>query len=154
METKHTPTPGPWIARQQFNVGNMPFNPLWGVYIQQEKGLDTVYEQVAENCIEEHAHLFATAPKTAAERDRLSEINADLLEALKACIRSADSDHNTEADSYWRNVSVEVIEQARTVINKVCTTKDICGLAQCPSCANLLPGYRSVGADGIIHIGG
>jgi hypothetical protein len=30
------------------------------------------------------ANLFAAAPETAAERDRLKEINAELLEALKA----------------------------------------------------------------------
>ena len=35
-----------------------------------------------------NARLIAAAPETAAERDRLREINAELLEALQVCVKA------------------------------------------------------------------
>jgi hypothetical protein len=35
-----------------------------------------------------NARLIASAPETAAERDRLKKINAELLEALEACVEA------------------------------------------------------------------
>jgi len=41
--------------------------------------------QMCEPNAKEHARLIAAAPETAAERDRLKAINAELLTALEAC---------------------------------------------------------------------
>ena len=35
-----------------------------------------------------NAHMIAAAPETAAERDRLKEINAELLEALQTILNN------------------------------------------------------------------
>ena len=39
-----------------------------------------------------NARLIAAAPETAAERDRLKEVNAELLEALKDAVSALDAD--------------------------------------------------------------
>ena len=68
MNTTHTPGPWRYMATPASGYTD------WGVKI----GRDTIGVYV-----EADARLIAAAPETAAERDRLKTINADLLAALE-----------------------------------------------------------------------
>lgn len=95
---KHTP--GPWVYSFE------SVDPEWAV-------VTTVGGSVIANVNSDHrqeanARLIAAAPETAAERDRLKEVNADLLAALKqfrtkvynaALISGMDHEWATEACS-------------------------------------------------------
>ena len=75
MTAQHTPGPWGFYLYQQ--------TERWGVESQKE-GLLVVDCGPAENLFSEgNARLIAAAPETAAERDRLREINADLVEVLE-----------------------------------------------------------------------
>ena len=77
MTTKHTP--GPWQAQDYWIIGCV--EDSWDIMA----GADTACpKRVAKVFTSEaDARLIAAAPETAAERDRLKEVNAELLEALK-----------------------------------------------------------------------
>ena len=70
--TTHTPGPWPW------RVHEAHYTDL--ISVRFEDG--TVICQMWEPNAKEHASLIAAAPDTAAERDRLKAINADLMAAL------------------------------------------------------------------------
>lgn len=85
METKHTP--GPWFVmgidgNGDTQVSGHPF------YIGHS---DPLYHCIVTGNNEAerkaNAALIAAAPETAAERDRLRQVNAELLVALKGIIR-------------------------------------------------------------------
>ena len=78
-------TPGPWTA-EGFTVyagdgddfGDVARATAGDSHVDPDYHLDRPdYERIA------NARLIAAAPETAAERDRLREVNADLLEAAK-----------------------------------------------------------------------
>lgn len=95
---KHTS--GPW---------NVDFPPEGGVVVCEEEGAVLLrFEDYDEDRIDEDALLVAAAPKAAAERDRLKELNAEMLEALKAMASAATSEF----------VPVNVIRDAQKVIAK------------------------------------
>lgn len=74
MNTKHTP--GTWFINTNSDeclLGKLSVESTSGYYICQ---VDEGVEQ------ESNASLIAAAPETASERDKLKEINAELLEAL------------------------------------------------------------------------
>jgi len=74
-------TPGPWSARHVPMRGIS--DDTWCIDWSDDQ------EEVAEIVHgEANARLIASAPETAAERDRLKEINAELLEALKKMYRA------------------------------------------------------------------
>lgn len=83
--SKHTP--GPWFVDAHKNV------------VAEGGGL------VAFPCIsagfdqEANARLIAAAPETAAERDRLKEINAELLDALTEIVAAADGNGWKQLDA-------------------------------------------------------
>ena len=73
--TQATHTPGPWTYTR--NPENTRF------VIDSEPGRALAVTAGFECDNEANARLIAAAPETAAERDRLKEINAELLEALE-----------------------------------------------------------------------
>ena len=67
-------TPGPWYTLSK------PDDPQGLIYDESTgKNIATSYDP-------KHAPLIAAAPETAAERDKLKEINAELLAALEWCL--------------------------------------------------------------------
>ncbi len=51
----------------------------------------------SENALtKNNARLITAAPETAAERDRLKEINAELLESLKDCVACLGGKHSED----------------------------------------------------------
>ncbi len=82
QQTNHTPAP--WIIGSD-NFGNVIVckDKLFISHIHPISN-DGVSLNAAE--AEANARLIAAAPETAAERDRLKEINAELLEALQKIV--------------------------------------------------------------------
>ena len=76
---------------------------------------DTDAQPIATVYRPDHALLIATAPETAAERDRLRAVNADLL-ALLGDVVSADQFymHDVSRSTYLR----EIAFKARTALAK------------------------------------
>lgn len=77
QQAKHTP--GPWVQSTSYDGS-------------EEHITAAEYEAVA-SCVNSNrkanARLIAAAPETAAERDRLKALNADLLAALKAIAKTS-----------------------------------------------------------------
>lgn len=74
------PTPGPWHA----TLGQTtPLGEIWHVDREGETMgfIATLWSEAGAS--EANARLVAAAPETAAERDRLREVNAEMLKALK-----------------------------------------------------------------------
>ena len=75
-------TPGPWTTEH-----NAPF--VWGIYGPDNNWIAQTLPKSDDGSadspdqVEANARLIAAAPETAAERDRLREINAELLAALE-----------------------------------------------------------------------
>jgi hypothetical protein len=77
------PTPGPWRVSNARPTKVRGFDILAGyvkIVASAHLGHD-LYKDQAER--EANARLIAAAPETAAERDRLKEVNAELLEVLR-----------------------------------------------------------------------
>ncbi len=105
MSIQHTP--GPWVIDEQVGtwtarlVGTPPktLNENLHSLIAEVYG---TFEKYAEYKVERdaNARLIAAAPETAAERDRLREINKELLEACKfafsVSVSHPDMGNNTE----------------------------------------------------------
>ena len=78
-----TPTPGPWAAEDDHDGYRIEGrgNPSGTVAVL------TARRSVTGKA---DALLIAAAPETAAERDRLREVNADLLAALRVMVATVD----------------------------------------------------------------
>jgi hypothetical protein len=74
-------TPGPYEIEEILNASHSNHQRFWSYGVKAGKIRIAVCCDVPG--IKENAHLFAAAPETAAERDRLREVNAELLAALK-----------------------------------------------------------------------
>ena len=120
-ETKHTP--GPWGARV------LKFKDHASVTIYAENGFQvgscTCSHKLAklENLqqAEANAALIAAAPETAAERDRLKEINAELLQALEKIARGLPSREGLGGHAplvFLGNTARAAIAKAKGKINK------------------------------------
>jgi hypothetical protein len=59
-----------------------------------------------------------SAPETAAERDRLRAVNAELLEALGDAIAMLEHYQSGRADNWTRGRALSTIKDARTAIAK------------------------------------
>ena len=103
MSHKHTP--GPW----HLEVGEdgppvvKDDNGEFVTYLSETRYHDGRHDQEAEA----NARLIAAAPQTAAERDRLREVNAELLAALKAMFRAAELRDMDNCDIRSPHVAVE-----------------------------------------------
>ena len=112
MNAKHTPkpwrvadiTPDDHAAAVITNFPEGHDDPLYlvAVYGQQSAA---------------DARLIAAAPETAAERDRLKQINAELLAALEECITDAAATCHRNA-KYQRMRSEYINQVARAAIAK------------------------------------
>lgn len=83
MTTPHTP--GPWSFQKDYLT---VYSSSTGKTQAIAKVLFSLPHNAASPCVprdqaESNVHLIAAAPETAAERDRLKAINAELLEALE-----------------------------------------------------------------------
>ena len=79
--TKHTPEP--------WDVYHGKHDDSPAAFVANSEDMVVVARlppfEVSQETMEANAALIAAAPKTAVERDRLREINAELLAALKKC---------------------------------------------------------------------
>ncbi len=92
-ETKHTP--GPWYAEPVING-----KEHW-IISHGENGSSNIPATYA------NALLINAAPATAAERDRLKAINADLLEALRNLAeRAEDVSENIDPRKRYEGVTI------------------------------------------------
>ena len=102
-------TPGPWIA-----VANRGNNAVSDV-VDRDGYTIAHCRNVSVGCWEANARLIAAAPDTAAERDRLKEVNAELLSALKHLLAFVEA--HTEAGEVIPPYTVEHV-RARAAIAK------------------------------------
>lgn len=121
-EAKHTP--GPWTVAESFTPG---YRKCPAIQANEPKSgemfeLCVIFgeddDAVATPMAQANARLIAAAPETAAERDRLREVNADMLAALKGLrpiIEAAES--NASGNLEWPRVSAR-INAARAAIAK------------------------------------
>lgn len=101
--TEHTP--GPWIYESETKtIRSKPAN-YWLASMDSWDG-------AVNN--EANARLIAAAPETAAERDRLKDINADLLAALEAAVARVELAVREEQ----RPIMVAWLPSARAAIAK------------------------------------
>lgn len=113
----HKHTPGPWSRGRVLNtsqtarwtqqardeVGAIEATQVFSSFTQLDEGrgrglVCTVNEHHPQ--YEANANLIAAAPETAAERDKLKEVNSELLEALEILKRKY-SDNNMEGGEAW-----------------------------------------------------
>ena len=98
--SKDKHTPGPWcvgaINDCLFIINRQP-RPSNDYVVFEGSGFATVdkFQIIAKldyPSADANARLIAAAPETAAERDRLREVNAELLAALKDAVSALDAD--------------------------------------------------------------
>jgi hypothetical protein len=110
---KHPTTP-PWTFRSVGSINEV--TARWGdrdwlIAKLDSKSLgwhEDSYCAMLEN--DANARLIAAAPETAAERDRLKEVNAELLAALKALYEATPDNEGGDLG--------EACRQARAAISK------------------------------------
>ena len=84
-----THTPGPWhLAKCEDGIvfaiaGGDESRFRSRALLKMTTSVNDTEEQIAEQ--NANARLIAAAPETAAERDRLKEVNAELLEVVRVC---------------------------------------------------------------------
>ena len=104
-QVKHTP--GPWKISDMLAIDNMLVRDGSVAWVHNSRRMEAasgalIGEVTSDSWIEggnsglpivkdraemlANAALIAAAPETAAERDRLRAVNADLLEALRKCV--------------------------------------------------------------------
>ena len=98
MNAKHTPGPCP-ICRENHSV----------------RSCDEYHSRIAR-IYAWRGHIFAAAPETAAERDRLKALNAELLAALKHLDDVANEPNGHPHG--WDAAMVEASDKARAAIAK------------------------------------
>jgi hypothetical protein len=95
IEHKHTP--GPWRFCSDGHIVSAstgervctPHSTLLG---------GKVSDQIKD--LKRNARLIAAAPETAAERDRLREVNAELVAALSELLAEAEEFHNPHTEGW------------------------------------------------------
>ena len=107
---KHSPEP--W---------NVDVPPEGGVVVCDANGavLLRFEDYFDEAVLDEDALLVAAAPKTAAERDRLKAVNAEMLAALKAVIESMESPYGEERQRLNDAMANVADKKVRAAIAKV-----------------------------------
>lgn len=113
MSNQHTP--GPWTFGPCYVEAGKPF----GYYVNGPKSEADEYGITERICTTPNvrwgerqianARLIAAAPETAAERDRLREINQELIEALAGLI-------DPHGDMYCGECPMEPQQIARAVL--------------------------------------
>ena len=120
MTSKHTP--GPWryqgVGQHFWITSAHPATPsVVGTHVAELPYAPPVVKNSmcpGHDEAEANARLIAAAPETAAERDRLKEINAELLAACDAAISLWDDLYSGMSDEGER----EVFETMRAAIAK------------------------------------
>ena len=90
MTTKHTP--GPWTVGKE----KEPFDIIETYPIRHGKYVNDViaYVPLCKPNAKDNASFIAAAPATAAERDKLLQINAELAGVLSRILRAHESGNN------------------------------------------------------------
>lgn len=111
MTSKHTP--GPWkVQPAPFAPGDIQvvLQDDFRIYIPL---MATDWDDAKRQLMRANAKLIAAAPETAAERDTLKAINAELLEALEALLPIVGAPR-----TYTSGDVFEAQDKARAVIAK------------------------------------
>ena len=113
MTTQHTP--GPYII--DADPDNEGFLSIY-------TATDGINAELAGKIGERsNADLFAAAPETAAERDRLKAVNAELVKALNLCAQElADAYHTLDFTDIPEHPARKVFDQACAVLTKATGT--------------------------------
>lgn len=85
METKHTP--GPWVVRMTASGNPFIYDDATGKNIA---GVTGIRPGIDAEESQANAALIAQAPDLLADRDRLRQINAQLVAALETIVCDAD----------------------------------------------------------------
>jgi hypothetical protein len=114
--TEHTP--GPWVYREDDQTITAI---LEGEVARKYDAQAIIAEVRPQPEAYANARLIAAAPETAAERDRLREVNAELLEALRNLV--VDLEERAEWDGEARVVCAGAFtySNARAAIAKAAT---------------------------------
>lgn len=110
METKHTP--GKWIVRMTASGNPFIYEDATGKNIAGVAGTRTGIDAEESQA---NAALIAQAPDLLAERDRLRQVNAELVAALDRLIFAAECRDNTMGDPS-RLIDVKASLVAATVL--------------------------------------
>lgn len=100
-DTKHTP--GPWTYAP-WGDGSSPEGCV-NIYAPDSE------VTIAEDVLKQEAPLLAAAPETAAERDRLKAVNAELLGLLKEAYDNLE-------DNEYEPMNVDLYNRIRRGITK------------------------------------
>lgn len=92
MKAAHTP--GPWRSHDHRDKRHREYAIMAGEGEGAVKVASCHTHHVPWDVAAVNSHLIAAAPETAAERDRLKEINAELLAALKDLLGDRRNDEN------------------------------------------------------------
>ncbi len=115
MTSKHTP--GPWHVSPEGFISTTEngYLPIRTPFRERAFGPNADDPSHEDSAIAEaNAHLIAAAPETAAERDSLKAINAELLAALTALLNGIQHWKDTTKTERVENA----VTQAREVIAK------------------------------------
>lgn len=119
--TQHTK--GPWEVKEE--EADKPYLRIRGCALGRKyKIANVLYFTDQQDSRKEkdevlaNARLIAAAPETAAERDRLKETNAELLEALENMLQFAEVCHRQCEDQLMRQAIGNDIMSARNAIAK------------------------------------
>lgn len=129
-------TPGPWISELDAKSGNVNvlglrrdgYEPRGsdgrGPILTVDCGDDefSPFPDLREECLA-NARLIAAAPETAAERDHLKAVNADMMEALEpfaltARCQRVESPEWNDNDFVCLHISIGDLRRARAAISK------------------------------------
>ena len=117
-----THTPGPWEWIDWFDARPGATLQGWGALVSSKKTVlspdsyswDGIHNrQYFVQCSKANARLIAAAPETAAERDKLKAINAELLDALKGVVENFEDLYSGHPDE-----QPSVVLSAREIIAK------------------------------------
>lgn len=119
-ETKAQHTPGPWYTRFCRRAGG---KSTWEIrhdaghqwHVADVYGISDGEKTYGHGFAEANARLIAAAPETAAERDRLREVNAELVAALESALKSLEIDGPDSAAAVLRTDARAAIAKAKGV---------------------------------------
>ena len=111
---KHTP--GPWRSHDHHDKRHREYAIMAGEGEGAVKVASCHTHHVPWDVAAVNSHLIAAAPETAAERDRLKEINAELLAALEEIRDGAISRYPAHVDAFKNRTKSQIEEVARAAI--------------------------------------
>lgn len=99
-------TPGPWYFDEVRNVREESTDYCVATIHDDSGHVDPEYSVPLPR--DANARLIAAAPETAAERDKLKEINAELLEALEIAINLTLDDEDIAHNAFLKKARAAI----------------------------------------------